>query len=71
MQAFLEGRIGFLAIADVVERVLERRGDGRIADLSEVFACDAQARAAPKRPSARRGVDPANGGNGRGGASCR
>jgi 1-deoxy-D-xylulose-5-phosphate reductoisomerase len=46
VQAFLEGRIGFLAIADVVERVLERRGDGHIADLSEVFACDAHARAA-------------------------
>ena len=46
VQAFLDGRIGFLAIADVVERVLERCGDGRIADLPAVFDCDARARVA-------------------------
>jgi 1-deoxy-D-xylulose-5-phosphate reductoisomerase len=44
VQAFLDGRIGFLAIAEIVERVLERCGDGRIADLADVFGCDAQAR---------------------------
>ncbi len=44
VQAFLDGRIGFLAIAEVVERVLEGMGDGRIAGLDDVFACDALAR---------------------------
>jgi len=44
VQAFLDGRIGFLAIARVVERVLERCGDGSIATLDDVFACDAEAR---------------------------
>ena len=46
VQGFLDGRIGFLAIADVVERVLDRLGDGGIADLGEVFECDRRARAA-------------------------
>ena len=32
VQAFLDGRIGFLAIADVVERVLELCGDGPISE---------------------------------------
>ncbi len=40
------GRIGFLAIAEVVERVLERRGDGPVASLDDVFGCDAEARRA-------------------------
>jgi 1-deoxy-D-xylulose-5-phosphate reductoisomerase len=44
VQAFLEGRIGFLAIAEVVERVLERLGDGSVAALDDVFACDAESR---------------------------
>jgi 1-deoxy-D-xylulose-5-phosphate reductoisomerase len=44
VEAFLEGRIGLLAIAEVVERVLERLGDGAIAALADVFACDAEAR---------------------------
>ena len=46
VQAFLDGRIGFLAIADVVERVLERCADAPIADLDAVFDCDAGARRA-------------------------
>ena len=46
VQAFLDGRIGFLAIADVVERVLERCADAPIADLGAVFDCDAEARRA-------------------------
>ena len=46
VQAFLDGRIGFLAIAEVVERVLDGCGDGRIADLNDVFECDARARIA-------------------------
>ena len=46
VQAFLDGRIGFLAIATVVERVLERCGDGPVANLDDVFGCDAEARRA-------------------------
>jgi 1-deoxy-D-xylulose-5-phosphate reductoisomerase len=46
VQAFLDSRIGFLAIADVVERVLELCGDGPIASLDDVFECDAAARRA-------------------------
>ncbi len=46
VQAFLDSRIGFPAIAEVVETVLERCGDGGIADLDEVFDCDAAARRA-------------------------
>jgi 1-deoxy-D-xylulose-5-phosphate reductoisomerase len=44
VQAFLDGHIGFPAIAEVVERVLERCGDAPIADLDAVFDCDAGAR---------------------------
>ena len=46
VQAFLDGHIGFLAIADVVERVLERCAGAPIADLGAVFDCDAGARRA-------------------------
>ena len=46
VQAFLDSRIGFLAIADVVERVLELCGDGPISSLDDVFECDAAARRA-------------------------
>jgi 1-deoxy-D-xylulose-5-phosphate reductoisomerase len=44
VQAFLDDRVGFLGIAAVVERVLEGMGDGLIAGLDDVFACDALAR---------------------------
>ncbi|MGD0997409.1 MAG: 1-deoxy-D-xylulose-5-phosphate reductoisomerase [Thermoleophilia bacterium] len=44
VQAFLDGDIGFLAIAAVVEQALERCGDGRVAGLDDVFGCDAEAR---------------------------
>ena len=46
MQAFLDSRIGFPAIAGVVETVLERCADGGIASLDEVFGCDEAARRA-------------------------
>ena len=46
VQAFLDGRIGFLAIASVVERVLDRCGDGPVTNLDDVFGCDAEARRA-------------------------
>jgi len=44
VQAFLDGRIAFLDIAGIVERVLETMGDGRIPTLDDVYACDALAR---------------------------
>jgi 1-deoxy-D-xylulose-5-phosphate reductoisomerase len=44
VQGFLDGRIGFLGIAEVVERVLDGMGDGRVPTLADVFACDALAR---------------------------
>jgi 1-deoxy-D-xylulose-5-phosphate reductoisomerase len=44
VQAFLDSRIGFLTIAEVVETVLERCADGGIASLDEVFDCDEAAR---------------------------
>jgi 1-deoxy-D-xylulose-5-phosphate reductoisomerase len=43
--AFLEGRIGFLAIAETVERTLDRLGGEPVASLDAVFALDEQARA--------------------------
>ena len=46
VQAFLDSRIGFLAIAEVVETVLERCADGGITSLDEVFDCDEAARRA-------------------------
>ena len=42
--AFLDGAIGFLQIADVIERCLTWLGDQPIDDLDEVYACDAEAR---------------------------
>jgi 1-deoxy-D-xylulose-5-phosphate reductoisomerase len=41
---FLEGRLGFTAIADVVEKCLTYLGDEPIEDLDDVFACDGEAR---------------------------
>ena len=42
--AFLAGRIGFLAIAQVIERVLERCTDTRADTLDDLLALDAAAR---------------------------
>ncbi len=44
VEAFLQRRIGFLDIACVVERVLDRMGDHPAGDLGEVLAADAEAR---------------------------
>ena len=44
--AFVDGKIGFLHMADTVEAVMERMNDGRPADTIDVIlAADAQARA--------------------------
>jgi 1-deoxy-D-xylulose-5-phosphate reductoisomerase len=43
--AFVDGRIGFLDMADIVETVMERINDGRSAEtIEDVLAADAQAR---------------------------
>jgi len=43
--AFVDGNIGFLDMAEIVERVMERMNDGRSAStMEDVFAADAEAR---------------------------
>ena len=42
--AFLEGRIGFLDIAAIVEETMNRVGAHAVATLDDVLACDAEAR---------------------------
>ncbi|HKN47182.1 MAG TPA: 1-deoxy-D-xylulose-5-phosphate reductoisomerase, partial [Candidatus Polarisedimenticolia bacterium] len=44
VQAFLDRRIGFLGIADLVGRVLERHRPDPIADLEDVLDADRAAR---------------------------
>lgn len=53
--AFLAGRIGFLAIAETVERVMARLGAPATADLAAVLALDAEARRVAEREIARIG----------------
>ena len=59
VQGFLDGRIGFLDIARIVETVLEAMSGGDIASLHDVSATDraarAQARAAMAEPAMRSG----------------
>jgi 1-deoxy-D-xylulose-5-phosphate reductoisomerase len=44
VQAFLDRRIGFLGIAEVVEKCLTWLGDEPVGSLDDVYACDAEAR---------------------------
>lgn len=44
VKAFLDGRIGFLAITDVVERTLNSVEQRSIETVADVFECDAEAR---------------------------
>jgi len=44
VQAFLDGAIAFLAIAEVVEKCLSWLGDEPVAGLEDVYDCDAEAR---------------------------
>jgi len=46
VHGFLAGRIGFLDIARIVERTLERLPQTRLDDLADVQAADTEARAA-------------------------
>ena len=47
--AFLEGRIGFLEIAETVERTLDTVSGGEVADLDELTRADAEARRVAER----------------------
>jgi 1-deoxy-D-xylulose-5-phosphate reductoisomerase len=42
--AFLEGRIGFLDIAAIVEQTMEAVGGHAVESLDDVLACDSEAR---------------------------
>ena len=42
--AFLEGRLNFLGIAEVIERVLEKTPRGKFSSMEDVLAADAEAR---------------------------
>jgi 1-deoxy-D-xylulose-5-phosphate reductoisomerase len=42
--AFLEGRLAFLGIAEVIERVLERTPRVRFGSMEDVLAADLEAR---------------------------
>ena len=44
--AFLDRRLSFLGIAEVVEASLDRLGAQAVASLDDVYACDAEARTA-------------------------
>ena len=52
MHEFLEGRIGFLGIAGIVEQVLEALPEGELESLEHVRAIDAEARRVAGEPVA-------------------
>ena len=54
--AFLEGRLAFLGIAEVIERVLERTPRGKFASMEDVLAADAEARRVAGEEVGRFGV---------------
>jgi 1-deoxy-D-xylulose-5-phosphate reductoisomerase len=60
VQAFLEGRIRFPEMADVVSEALSGVSDGSVSDVDDVLATDREARdvagEAARRLSARVGV---------------
>jgi 1-deoxy-D-xylulose-5-phosphate reductoisomerase len=59
VSAFLSGRIGFLGIAETIERVLQRQPAGSVKSLADVLAADAAARALAESmlvPAARAGT---------------
>ena len=49
MQCFLEGRLGFVDIPEIIARVMERTPASRLGSLEEVFAADAAARRMAER----------------------
>ena len=53
--AFLDRRLSFLGIAEVVEASLDRLGAQALASLDDVFSCDAEARRVAAEAVAARG----------------
>jgi 1-deoxy-D-xylulose-5-phosphate reductoisomerase len=47
--AFLDGRIGFTAIPDVIEAALDELGSDSVSHFEELFVCDARARDSAER----------------------
>jgi 1-deoxy-D-xylulose-5-phosphate reductoisomerase len=54
--AFLEGRLAFLGIPEVIERVLERTAKTRFSSMEDVVAADAEARSVAGEEVGRLGV---------------
>jgi 1-deoxy-D-xylulose-5-phosphate reductoisomerase len=54
VESFLDGRIAFTAIAEVIENVLSEAGIEPLASLEQVYAADIESRAAARRLVARR-----------------
>jgi 1-deoxy-D-xylulose-5-phosphate reductoisomerase len=54
--AFLEGRLAFLGIAEVIERVLERTAKTKFGSMEDVVAADAEARKVAGEEIGRLGV---------------
>ena len=48
--AFLDGRLSFVGIAEVVEASLDRLGDQTVASLDDVYAATPRRGASPRRP---------------------
>jgi 1-deoxy-D-xylulose-5-phosphate reductoisomerase len=48
VQAFLDGEIGFMAIAEVIERALEAHQTGPVRHFSDLYRADAEARIAAR-----------------------
>ena len=44
VEAFLEGRVPFLGIAEIVEKCLTWLGDEPVENVEDVYACDHEAR---------------------------
>jgi 1-deoxy-D-xylulose-5-phosphate reductoisomerase len=54
--AFLEGRLPFLGISEVIERVLSRTAELRLASIEDVLAADAEARRHAREEVANLGI---------------
>ena len=55
VQAFLDGRIAFLAIPEIVEKCLTWLGDEPVESLEDVYACDEEARRFAREAAGRPG----------------
>jgi len=53
VQAFLDGRIAFLAIPEIVEKCLTWLGDEPVESLEDVYACDEEARRFAREAASR------------------